>query len=310
MIKMSFDAEDTTLLVGDIKYLHLTENNFSNNQEWCYTISNLKHFLDDEYCPRPPVSQTTFNKGLRILNKKLCRKTLGDPINKNMASIPTTSPIHTQIFYNRLFTYLFNKGQSLLNYVNTGYTSNMPSPFFSDNYFGSKNEEFLISPSFTPLFVGLIGSLSKEKDWRKLKDNTLSIARGFYTDAYKETEESGIFNPNYHDGCRNLYKYWLDILFPDELFDLTLKFEQIIYQTYETMFFDLRHNLYLLSDKLPNIIFKSRIGQRRFYCYMTNKLDEFLDFPRNYQINLTNEFAYAQITIHIYEDSFYIKTEN
>ena len=291
MIKISFDAEDT-LLTEDIKLLNLTQEFFSNNKEWVYTSSKLRHILDN--VRYPAVSLKTFDKGIKILNENLNRKNLASDIQ----AISAMYPIHTYVFYKRLYIYLIGKGQSLLNCGNIAYTTNTPFPPYYGHIFDIRKSR--VSPSFSPLFVGLIGSIRKEKDWRKLKENTLQIACGFYTDDYQELDK---FYPSYQDNGETLYTYWLDALFPDELFDLTLKIEQKIIQSYETILFDLKHNLYLLTESLIYVMFKTRTGQKEFYQHMSNKLDEYT----NSSIKLLDEFTNIRNTIIKLESDVFIR---
>lgn len=289
MIKLNFDTEDASL-ARDIELLELTQKYFSNNKEWVYTSSKLRHILDN--VRYPAVSLKTFDKGVKILNENLNRKNPASDIQ----SISATYPIHTYVFYKRLYIYLIGKEQSLLNCGNINYISNTPFPPYYGHIFDIRKPR--VSPSFSPLFVGLIGSLNKEKDWRKLKENTLLIAQGFYADDYQQLDK---FYPSYQDNGETLYKYWLDVLFPDELFDLTLKIEQKIIQTYETLLFDLRHNLYLLAESLINVMFKTRTGQKEFYQHMSNKLNEYT----NSSIKLLDEFTSIRNTIIIFENDIF-----
>ena len=304
---MNYNAEDPTL-TQDIKFLLLSQKYFFNKQAWIYNSSDLRHFIKEtDYTA---ISLTTYDKYINILNEKFTFPACVDVYPKPSRSKPK-SELHTQVFYTHLYTYLTKIGQNLHkkqtisnaqqehfekndNFASQSYNTPNLLPY---NY-AFEIKQLKMSPSFSPLFVGLIGSLGKEKNWRRFKESVLNIADVFYIDEYKKFSE---FYPLYQDNGKALYTYWLDILFPDELFDLTLEIDQRIISTYGTLQFSDEHNLHLLAGYLSDVMFKTRTRQKEYYQYVSDRLNDYLNSP----IELSNDFIKTRDKIINFENDIF-----
>lgn len=326
MIKISFDAEDSTIS-QDITLFQLSYILFFNNQGDTYDSSKIRHHIENVVYST--ISLKTYDTHIKSLNEKLNKSIyFQNPVNIDVKHDFSASPLHTQVFYRRLYIYLTSIGQNLFDertantdqrehlekmdsflktriqhYSGGDYIAcqpyNTPIPMPYDYSLNIKNLK--MAPACSPLFVGLVGSISKENDWKNLKKNSLELASELYRNEYQEFTKHFSLN---QDKMEELYIYCLDMLFPDELYELVLKFDQIIHKTYDTLAFDLRHNLNLLAESFPDIRFITRTGQKTFYQYISNTIDEYYNsYPCNSQINIFDEFTNAWETIaHLEKD--------
>ena len=333
MIKIRFDAEDSTIS-QDITLYQLSYRLFFNNQEDTYDSSKIRHLIDN--VAYPSISLKTYDTHIKSLNEKLNEEIyFQNPANIDVKHGFSASPLHTQVFYRRLYIYLTSIKQNLFDertantdqrehlermdsflkpriqqYGGGDYITCQPHNTLTlmpyDYSFNIKN--FKMAPLCSPLFVGLVGSISKENDWKNLKKNSLELASEFYRNEYQEFTEDISLN---QDKLKELCAYCQDVLFPDELYELTLKFDQIIQETYGTFAFDLRHNLYLLAESFPNIRLITRTGQKNFYQHVSNTVGDYYNsYPHNSNINIFDEFNSAWETIAHFEKDLLSKNDS
>lgn len=331
MNKINFDTEDSTLL-QDMELLQLSLKYFvDSNWKQTDNSSKLRHFISttEPYY----LSLTTYDNNIKLLNKELNdikdgKQYFSNPVFMDIKSASSTPPLNTRIFYNRLYFYLTQNGQNLFKeqtlndeqkkhreLLNTFLNKRLKqydeqlTNLQTDNGISIHDYIFDIKlleiiPPFSPLFFGIVGSLGKTKNWKNFKENARFISNHFYADYCNKSDE---LSELHHDNGSSLYSYWLDILFPDELFDLTLEFDRIIHQATDPFGSSLRYNLNLLAGEFPKIIFLTRIGQKNFYQHIKETVDEYLHSTLvNSTVDIFDEFTNARNTIDNNENDFFI----
>ena len=273
---------------NDIKLLQTFSTclQISNQQEGLFNSTNLRNLIDvsDVQC----ISLKTFDQGIRLINKKLSTSTSKNPVFLKQSEL-NSLPLHTRVFYQRLplclcFSMsnqeLYNKQpvsnepkekeeklDSLLGFSH-------PSDGSTSHAYTFDIHNFHMPPLLAPLFIGIIGSLSKEKStWKKFRKTALEISEAFYNEKHPEIN---LFLPKDADKRMDLYDYWLDIHFPDELFNLLSKFDNIINDGHDRI---LSYNLNILADELSQDIFLTRINQNMFLQHIAKTLELYLTTP-------------------------------
>lgn len=227
------------------------------------------------------LSTKTYDDHIKLLNKQLNPALQSNPELK-------TQPLHTTVFYKRLpFFLCFDLygaalyGEESPNDTDIESRKNPNSLLNLHNYNPASclypiDIHKLYMPSFfAPLFIGVIGGLSKEKSsWNNFKKNVLEISTEFIQDSTEFNQkcpdkkiEINKYLPK-EDTVRNdLYTYWLEIHFPDELFDLLKTSENIINHEIDRIF---AYNLSILVSTLSNDIFLTRIKAKEFWQNLGN----------------------------------------
>ncbi len=259
--------------------------NCSDAQDKRLNSTKIRHLID---CADVPcISTKTFDANIRLLNEKLpCNKANINPARQPQLRL-NDMPLHTYVFYQRLpFCLNLNsyeeelytkevenseqkEHRQKLNLI-LGLESTKSSPYY---FYTFDIHNYYMPPFFAPLFVGILDSLKKEKtSWQSFRKSTLDIADFFCNENHPEVNQ---FLPENADIRRELYTYWLELYFPDELFDLISEFDKIIHGNDRI----LSYNLNIMTDSLSNELFLTRINQEKFLQHMKSKLELYLNTP-------------------------------
>lgn len=304
-------TKEFSLLQSFIKFF-----NCSDSQDKYLNSTDIRRLID--CADIPCISTKTFDSDIRLLNEKLQpNKTNRNPVYQTLLDSETL-PLHTCVFYHRLPLCLNLNlyGQELYNEqpedneqkeyrekLNSllGIQFTNPSP---TNTYTFDIRNFDMPPFFAPLFVGIIGSLKKEKtSWQSFRKNTLEISDSFCNVNHTEINQ---FLPDSTDVRRDLYTYWLELYFSDELFDLISEFDKLIHGNDRI----LSHNLNIMANILSQELFLTRINQEKFLQHMKTKLELYLNTslvnlntkePNN--LDLFNEYSQASQKYHTEENN-------
>lgn len=233
----------------------------------------------------PCISLKTFDENIRLINSRIPNNASENPVFRTYAKFKN-QPLHTDIFYRRLplclcfdlnGKTLFNKqdtddsvikSHEKLNHI-LGLDTPVPSHIYTFDI-----HNLNMPPFFAPLFIGIVGSLKKEKSsWRSFRKTALEISEAFYNENHSEINQ---YLPDKDDSRKNLYTYWLEIHFPDQLFNLLSEFDKIINSGIDLI---LSHNLNCLAPALSDDIFLTRIKTIDFFQHLKDVLDLFLNTP-------------------------------
>ena len=262
--------------------------NFSllvNPQKEHFNSTKLRHLINDSdvQC----ISLKTFDQGIRLLNEKFSTITSTNPVFLKHSEL-NGLPLHTRVFYQRLPLCLCLPMSSQELYDKQLITDEQkekkerldsllglsPSNDSTAYAYTFDIHNFDMSPFFAPLFIGIIGSLSKEKStWKKFRENALVISEAFYNENHSEINQ---YLPENADMRIDLYDYWLEIHFSDKLFNLLSKFDDIINNGNDRT---LSFNLNILADGLSEDIFLTRVNQNIFLQHIDKTLKLYLDTP-------------------------------
>lgn len=282
-----------------------------------YNSSKLRKIIckTEAYC----ISSKTFDQNINELNEKIRSGNayFSNPAFQSPNFLSSTSSSHSQIFYRRLPFCLNLTGQeykeqkesetlqkSREKLYNIFFKQASLPPTFQSYIFEIRN--FYMPPFFTPLFVGIVGSLKKEKtSWESFRKNALEISEIFYSENHPEINE---FIPEAKDMRVSLYNFWLELHFPDELFNLIEKYEEIIKTNNDPL---LSHNLTVFMSKFQQLNFLTRTGQKKFLLYMDDLLQQYLNTPlidpdtcSLRDIDLSREFFNSLVAIQSSEQEY------
>lgn len=249
-----------------------------------FNSTKIRHLLDST--DSSAISLKTYDAGINSLNINLPHKTISaNPIFQNPSEKNDTS-LHTCIFFQRLaFCLNLNLYEKTLynkqpkneevtesrKHLHSLLNLSIAEEFFCQYTFDIHN--FYMPPLFVPLFVGIVGSLKKEKSsWKSFRENVLNISESFYLGNYQEIIA---FIPNDDAARKDLWTYWIELYFPDDLYNLIEKFDNLIHNNDRI----LAYNLNYLVDKLANDIFFTRIDLKNFINHLDIKLDQYLSTP-------------------------------
>lgn len=267
------------LLQSFMDFFYIT----TDSEKDFFNSTQLRRLIDDSDIPC--ISLKTFDTGIRLINEKL-------NITKNpllTQSELNSSPLHTRVFYQRLPSCLClpmssqklydkklkdKKHKEIIDLLLVLHTSN-----FSSYTYTFDIHKFCMPPFLAPLFIGIIGSLKKgKKSWKNFRESVLEIIEAFYNgNSYNEKPPKiNQFLPENADTRMDLYTYWLEIHFPDELFSLLSKFDKIINNDNDRI---LSYNLKILADGLFKDIFLTRNKQNGFLQHIAQTLESYLNTP-------------------------------
>ena len=283
--------------IDEFKFLQSFKEYFFHvdSKEELLNSTKIRHLIDCSDIPC--ISTKTFDSSIRILNKELQNnKTIINPAFQT----PLTSkplPLHTKVFYHRLPFFLnlnlyelelYNKQPQDIAQKNYREKLNLllglqfsdPSPIYTYTF---DIHKFYMPPFFAPLFVGVIGSLSKEKQgWQKFRESTLLISDSFCNENHPEINK---FLPKSTDVRNDLYTYWLELYFSDTLFNLISEFDELMHVNDVI----LSHNINIMTNSLSQEQFFTRINQEKFLQHMKTKLKLYRKTPL---VNpITNELS-------------------
>lgn len=293
----------------------------SNSQEGFFNSTKLRRLISNS--DSPCISLKTFDKNIRLLNSRISNDTRENPVFQTCTKFKN-QPLHTDIFYRRLplclcFNLngkpLFNKQDTddsvIKSYKKLNHILSLDTPVPSHIYtFDIHNLN--MPPFFAPLFIGIVGSLKKEKSsWRSFRKTALEISEAFYNENHSEINQ---YLPDKDDSRKNLYTYWLEIHFPDQLFNLLSEFDKIINSGIDPT---LSHNLDCLAPALSDDIFLTRIKTIDFFQHLKDVLNLYLNTPmvnpatlERRNIDILEEYkkslqeAHTEEAIHIQEIYF------
>lgn len=287
------------LFIEDFKLLNLFNNYYYKyfNEDLYYTSSKLRAMIDKE--DFPCITLKTYDSGIKLLNSELNFANNWKEHNINLAcqSIDQSKiiPLHTRIFFQRLpscfnlfekelYEYkgeaeehkhhreIFNKKFGFLEdqYI---FPENNGSAISSYNY-AFKIQKHKMPPFFAPLFIGIVGSLKKEKtNWKNFREHALNLAEEFYKEEYQKIN---VFIPNDENKRKSLYTYWLELFYPDELFNLITEIDKMIFQHSDLIF---SYNLCILSDAISYVPFLTRIGTKMFCQWINITISDYKKTP-------------------------------
>lgn len=322
-----------------MKKNHTTEKEYTFDEDFRF-IQSFSYYFHHEYSETvffnstklrrlisnsdsPCISLKTFDKNIRLLNSRISNDTRENPVFQTCAKFKN-QPLHTDIFYRRLplclcfdlsEKNLFNKQDTddsvikfyeKLNRILSLDTS-APSHIYTFDI-----HNLYMPPFFAPLFIGIVGSLKKEKSsWRSFRKTALEISEAFYNENHSEINQ---YLPDKDDSRKNLYTYWLEIHFPDQLFNLLSEFNKIINSGIDPI---LSHNLNCLAPALSDDIFLTRIKTIDFFQHLKDVLNLYLNTPminpatlERRNIDIFEEYkkslqeAHTEEAIHIQEIYF------
>ena len=253
---------------NELKLLQLFSNLFhsTDTEDAFLNSTKLRHIINNS--DTPCISLKTFDEGIHLLNKKFSTRTSENPVFQNYAEFKNL-PLHTDVFYLRLPLCLcFDLNRKVL--FNKHETDDAaPSHIHTFDI-----HNLYVPPFLAPLFVGIIGSLKKEKSsWRSFRKTVLEISESFYNENHLEINQ---YLPEAADIRKDLYTYWLEIHFPDPLFDLLAEFDKIITSGIDPM---LSHNLQYLASTLSEEIFLTRIKTNDIFQKLKDILELYLTTP-------------------------------
>lgn len=290
----TFD-EDFRFIQSFSYYFHrdYSETVFFNSTKLRRLISN-----SDSPC----ITLKTFDKNIRLLNSRISSDTRKNPVFQTCAKFKN-QPLHTDIFYRRLplclcfdlsEKTLFNKQDTddsvikfyeKLNRILSLDTS-APSHIYTFDI-----HNLYMPPFFAPLFIGIVGSLKKEKSsWKSFRKSALEISEAFYNEKHLEINQ---FLPDDFEIRNDLYIYWLELHFPDQLFNLLSEFDKIISSGIDPI---LSHNLNCLAPALSDDIFLTRIKTIDFFQHLKDVLNLYLNTP------MVNPATLERKNIDIFEE--------
>ena len=270
---------------NELKLLQLFSNLFhsTDTEDAFLNSTKLRHIINNS--DTPCISLKTFDEGIHLLNKQFSTRTSENPVFQNYAEFKNL-PLHTDVFYLRLplclcfdlnRKVLFNKHETddaaIKSYEKLNHILGLKTPAPSHIHtFDIHN--LYVPPFLAPLFVGIIGSLKKEKSsWRSFRKTVLEISESFYNENHLEINQ---YLPEAADIRKDLYTYWLEIHFPDPLFDLLAEFDKIITSGIDPM---LSHNLQYLASTLSEEIFLTRIKTNDIFQKLKDILELYLTTP-------------------------------
>lgn len=168
----------------------------------------------------------------------------------------TKDILQVTLFYKRIKAYLCN--------VSTWAQENSCPPV--------ELRHLQVTHDFFPYYISLICSDSKKTNWYNLKENILDISQTFFKN-YATIYQSAV-SPVERD---SLIKYWLELTFPNKLYDLTLQISDILtkeinYPTYRT----LKLNLGLFLEYVSGTTFRTLTLQDEFINTAAERLSLFL----------------------------------
>lgn len=293
----------------------------SDSQEGFFNSTKLRRLISNS--DSPCISLKTFDKNIQLLNSRISNDTKENPVFQTCAKFKN-QPLHADIFYRRLplclccdlsEKTLFNKqdtDDSVIKFyekLNRILRLNASAP---SHIYTFDIHNLYMPPFFTPLFIGIVGSLKKEKSsWKSFRESALEISEAFYNENHSEINQ---FLPDDFDNRNDLYTYWLEIHFPDPLFDLLSEFDKIISSGIDPI---LSHNLNCLASSLSDDIFLTRIKTKDFLQHLKDVLDLYLNTPminpatlERRNIDIFEEYknslqeAHTKEAIHIQESYF------
>lgn len=241
--------------------------------------SKLRRILadSDSAC----LSTRTYDDHIKLLNKQL------NPVFQ-FNSKSKIQPLHTTVFYKRLpFFLCFDLYGAALYREEPPNDTDIESRKTPNSLLNLHNYNpasclypidihKLYMPSFfAPLFIGVIGGLSKEKSsWRSFRENVLEISAEFIQNSTEFNQkcpdikiEINKYLPKEDKEREVLYTYWLEKHFPDELFDILITSEDIINHGTDRIF---AYNLSILVSNLSNDLFLTRIRAKEFWQNLGN----------------------------------------
>lgn len=310
------------------KDFELLKSFVSYNNRKCNEVFNstdLRRFMFDQSGNSFITSDKTYDKGIRILKEKFSCDTIGkNPVFQKPSEY--TIPLHTYVFNTRLASCLnincsklYTKqelpddlrlsSKKIASLVNA---ENFSVPFSHTFVFDIHN--YNMPPFFVPLFVGIVCSLTKnlpkienvccnkpkiKNVLNNFRTTVLSISESFY---YTEHKNINRFLPEKKE-LLNLYTYWLELYFPDELFIFIEEQRNVIFSNNYT----LSRNLIIIINKFAEEWFLNRIDQKSFLEQYQTLVTEYLRTPSfDTATNSLNNFDLIQKYDELIE-SYHIK---
>lgn len=198
------------------------------------------------------LSQKTFRKGIQSINTYF-----NILISESYLTInPIFRTFPQKLFYKRLLPFFNNYIRSYCrNCINCSTcinnSKNCRPKLFDAN-------DIIFSPHFFPLFVSIVSSLGKDtQDWKNIKTNILNILTSFFACIPNVSQYIG---PLEIRTAMSLYKVWLNLCFPDTLFQLSSSINSINSEIYMGSYFRS-----FFKDNLHELFFSTLAGQNFFY---------------------------------------------
>ncbi len=203
----------------------------------------------------------------------------------------TCSNFHALIPHNVLYTIsenTFYRNRQKMENDFSSYFCN-PNVMFNKYYIRLKNYLFSVSnfsdekkdtnsllsclevtKNFFPLYIGLIVSYSKMNNWNKMTKNIKKSYKSFFP------EQRKLYASLLLSEAETYYNYWLDLLLPQNLYNLINETNTIIHKEKSYISYGgLRYNLTLFMDFIVNFSFKTNIMQDKFLSYATKLIADF-----------------------------------
>ena len=232
-------------------------------RKWKHQNSDLEPFIPERTLTR---QSTTLPK---IFSTNQSSQTIASLFSNSK------SPLHVTCFYLRLESYL-----SVLPCTCAKPLIHLKPTTDSDDPLSKEYLDWLKSINMTcnfyPLFIGLLSSrISNQSNWKTYKKNVLDHALNIF-EVYKKPSCPTL--PLEIETNENLYSYWLNLVFPNEMYESLKKIDTYIKKNRSFSPKDyICENLLYLVHRISNTYFISLSLQTDFYMEFLPCLSEFIE---------------------------------
>lgn len=187
--------------------------------------------------------------------------------------------------FNSLLLHTYNKNLSLTEALFYERIYSYIIRFYPDNFTYQNTNSFKVTHAFFPTYITTVRLDSLKKNWNSFKKECLEQSFQIYTNAMNYSEEdvrveNGLninFTSNICLGKIYFFlSYWIDLVFPDKLYELALKVEKIIKaeNDYTTSHY-LAYNLKIFLFTTAQTTFITHGYQDIYLDNITNAFDKY-----------------------------------